>query len=378
MGADSVPRADTLIIVLADPVDLTHAPIPTNDSEQLLFRNLFETLVRIDCQGQVRPQLAVAWSAEPARRTWTFTLRGDSLDAGTAQAAARVVSSWQDRRTGVTAIGVDSAFIQADGRLSVTMREPLDSGPRLFADPALAVSHQTDPAAWLISGAGLVRRHTLPGVLDFRVEPGVDQRDAFDRGADLMVTRDPELLEYAARRPEFATFPLPWNRTYVLLWPADADSTPRRTRDAVRAEARPAEPPFWWDDLAACAERAVPSSRPGSSRVVYVRGDNVARGLAERTVALASVGPGLRTAALEPAEFAASLRNGLDRAYVMELPRQTLTPCRDSSGWPGGATIQPLIDTRAHAIVRRGAPPLSLDWDGTLRLADAPRSQDGP
>jgi hypothetical protein len=93
----------------------------------------------------------------------------------------------------------------------------------------------------------------------------------------------------------------------------------------------------------------------------------VARGLAERIVALAS---GLRTAALEPAEFAASVTNGLDRAYVMALPRQTLTPCRDSAGWPGGATIQPLIDTRAHAIVRRGSPPLTVDWDGTVRVLE--------
>jgi hypothetical protein len=260
--------------------------------------------------------------------------------------------------------------MERDGRLSVIMRAPLDSLPRIFADPTLAISHQTDSSSWRINGAGLLRRHSRPGVLDFRVERDIDPRDAFDAGADLMVTRDPELLDYAARRPEFATFSLPWNRTYVLWWPAEADSAPRRPRDAVRAESRPAEPPFWWDDLAACAGRAAPSPQPRSSRVVYVHGDQVARGLAERIVALASRRAGLRTAALEPAEFAASLTNGFDRAYVMALPRQTLTPCRDSAGWPSGATIQPLIDTRAHAIVRRGSPPLAVDWDGTVRVLE--------
>lgn len=357
---------------------MAHVPIPTNDSEQLLFRNLFGTLVRIDCNGQVHPQLALGWSADSARRTWTFTLRGDSPYGDSAEAADLVLRSWQNRRTAVTAIGVENASIQDDGRLSVTMREPLESAPGLFADPALAVSRHTDSTPWLVSGAAILRRRRPPSLVDFRVELEGDPRDAFDRGADLVVTRDPELIDYAARRAEFTTIPLPWNRTYVLLWPADADSTPRRLRDAVRAEARPAEPPFWWDQLAGCAERAASSPRAGSSRVVYVQGDDVARGLAERIVALASAGAGLRTAALQPAEFATSLKSGLDRAYVMALPRQTLVPCRDSAGWPRGATIQPLIDTRAHAIVRRGAGPLTVDWDGTVRLDDAPGIQDAP
>jgi hypothetical protein len=26
------------------------------------------------------------------------------------------------------------------------------------------------------------------------------------------------------------------------------------------------------------------------------------------------------------------------------------------------------VETRAHAIVRRGVPPMTVDWDGTLRL----------
>ena len=92
--------------------------------------------------------------------------------------------------------------------------------------------------------------------------------------------------------------------------------------------------------------------------------------MAERVVALAGWGPGLRTEALEPAEFSGLLRYGAERAYVLALPRQTLVPCREAAALPGGARIQPLIDTRAHAIVRKGAPPLTVEWDGTVRVVE--------
>ena len=211
-------------MVLPDSVDLSHIPIPTNDGEQLLFRNLFETLVGIDCQGQVRPQLAAAWTRDSAGRTWTFTLR-DSRSAGDKSDMAELIaSSWHDRWDAVTALGVASVSIQGDGRLRVSMRTPLDSLPRIFADPTLAQSHQTDSAPWPMTEAGIRRSHLGPGLVSFRVKRNIDSRDALDAGADVMVTRDPELLDYAARRPEFSVFPLPWNRTYVLLWPSDADS----------------------------------------------------------------------------------------------------------------------------------------------------------
>ncbi len=106
-----------------------------------------------------------------------------------------------------------------------------------------------------------------------------------------------------------------------------------------------------------------------ASRIVYSRGDAVARGLAERLVAVAGTGSSLRAAALEPAEFAAALRDRTERAYVLAAPRASLAPCHDASAWPAGTSVQPLIDTRASAIVRRGSPALTVDWDGTVRVA---------
>ena len=104
-------------------------------------------------------------------------------------------------------------------------------------------------------------------------------------------------------------------------------------------------------------------------RIVYRRDDKVARGLAERIVALTRDTVQLRTAALGPAEFAAALRGQRDRGYVLDLPRQALAPCHELAALPMRSTIQPLIDTRATAIVRRGSPALTVDWDGTVRLA---------
>jgi hypothetical protein len=211
----------------------------------------------------------------------------------------------------------------------------------------------------------------------YRFTQSDDLRDALDRGADLVVSRDPTVVDYVANRADFAAFPLPWDRTYVLLQPPKAEpltisgDSVRRTlaRDAVRAEARPAEPPFWWDSLSACpAATDSGEQHLTASRIVYSRDDEVARGLAERLVALAGAGTSLRAAALEPAELAAALRNGTERALVIAAPRESLAPCRDALDWPPGTSIQPLIDTRARAIVRRGSPPLTVDWDGTVRV----------
>jgi hypothetical protein len=106
-----------------------------------------------------------------------------------------------------------------------------------------------------------------------------------------------------------------------------------------------------------------------SDRIVYDRDDEVARGLAERLVALAGPGERLRATGLDRIGLTAALREGSERAYVVPLPRQPLQPCRELRDVPAGARVRPLIDTRAHAIVRRGAPPLSVDWDGTIRVA---------
>ena len=351
-------------MALLDSVDWHHALSPANDSELLLYRMTSDTPLRLDCEGQVLPGIAASWDKDSTGRVWILTLKAEARRYyGAPFTAHDVVRGWNERKAVEGSMALQSIVALDDRRISVTLSRPQDWVPKIFADPSFSLA--LDPA------------QPPPGV-KFETRAGIDPRDVLDRGADLVVTRDPALVDYVAGRPEFAAFPLPWSRTYVLLQPAAAapldvvrEDAERRSlaRDAVSSDARAAEPPFWWNEAAACPAGVASGPIPTASRVAYIRGDEVARGLAERIVALAGSGTGLRAAALDPADFARLLRTGSDRAYVVALPRHTLVPCRESAAWPEGARIQPLIDGRAYAIVRRGSPPLTVDWDGTLRVA---------
>jgi hypothetical protein len=253
-----------------------------------------------------------------------------------------------------------------------------DTIPRFLADPALGVVTGMASSGEEPGGMELPAPEGATAVY-FKFEPNGDARDALDRWADLVVTRDPALVDYVSNRAELATFPLPWSRTYILSETGDGQgelagaltATSVRSslaKDAVRADARAAEPPYWWSDAGTCRRTSIPPRHNASTRIVYRKDDEVARGLAERIVALAHTGAGLRVAGLDAAEFATAIRDGLERAYVIGLPRQSLAPCRDAALWPEGARLLPLIDTRAYAIVRKGAPPLTVEWDGTLRV----------
>jgi hypothetical protein len=366
--ADSPNQLDTLTVALLEPVDwrnIEHALSPTNDSERFLFRNLFHNVIQLDCQGTVRPGLADTWTADPDG-SWTFTLReGVNFAPGWPVTADLVAGS------------IDSAVVLDARHLRVPLRGR-DSIPRFLADPALAVITGMASMGKESGGIDLPAREGAPAV-DFKFDPNGDARDALDREVDLVVTRDPALVDYVSNRAEFVTFPLPWSRTYVLLETGDRqgelagglNTTSVRSslaKDAVRADARAAEPPYWWSDETACRASSAPHLGSASSRIVYRRDDEVGRGLAERIVALASSRAGLRAVGLEGAEFATAVRGGTERAYVIGLPRQSLAPCREASMWPAGARLLPLIDTRAYAIVRKGSPPLSVEWDGTIRV----------
>jgi hypothetical protein len=358
---------------------------PVTDGERLLFRNLFDNLVRLDCEGRPRPGLAESWAVDHKLNAWELTLRpGASVPVGRRAEAGHAASIFQtaldmDSLTS-RALGFDSAVTIDDRRLRVYMSGPItDSIPGFLADPLFVVIDH------LAAQSGIGEERFLmspPGerpVIEMLPPRGRDPRDALDQDIDLVVTRDLQLVDYVANRTEFTTFPLPWSRTYLLIEQADGrllepvlgDTSMRRSlaRDAVRAAARVVEPPYWWTHPP-CHSGATRTFAGSGTNLVYARDDEVARGLAQRIVALAPAGSGLRARGLPPAEFEAAIRRGTERAYIVGVPRHSLAPCRDGAFLPEGARVVPLIDTRAFAIVRKGAPPLLVEWDGTLRIVD--------
>ena len=380
MTTDSAVAVDTFSIALLDSVELSlsHVQRPTNDSERLFFRNLFANLVRLDCRNVIRPGLAESWTSDSNGAVWTFTLPENAnsrsgIAGSAAEASGALVAGW----FGDKVPGIDSVQELDQRRLRVFLSRGTDSVPRVLADPALSlVTGLPTGGADRAGNIALPARRSGP-VIEFQFALTGDPRDALDRRVDLLVSRDASLIEYAANRPEFDGFPLPWTRTYVLLQPAGAQALEAPTglerqslaRDAVQADARPAEPLPWWNEVGGCPATAAEASVI-SRRIAYVLGDEVARALAERVVALAEIDTDLRTVGVEASEFATLLRRGSERAYIVALPRQTLAPCRETAALPRGARIHPLIDTRAYAIVRKGGPPVTVDWDGTVRVAE--------
>lgn len=211
-------------------------------------------------------------------------------------------------------------------------------------------------------------------------------RDLVDAGADLLLTDSPALATYAATRGDVISVPLGWDRTWVFATPRSEVSIDSSAafrvglaRDAVRADARAAEGPYWWTDTTGCSAPTVrsPLASTGTSRIVYPRDEAVGRALAERLVAI--LGGRATAVGLAPNAFQAALIAGGEMAYVMPLQRLTVDRCRAvnelllaSGSWLGvQGAITPLIDTRLRAVVRRGRLNVDFAWDSSLVVVPA-------
>jgi hypothetical protein len=339
----------------------------TADARRALLATSREAPLRLDCEGRPSPGLAVAWSRDTSGRFWTFELDpGASADSGARWTASTLAAAWRADPAASAALrwsGVTSLVPLDERRLVAGLESPSLEVPRLFADRALGVPRTGAPALTLApSGSG-------------------DLRDAIDEGTDLVQTADPALLDYARRRPGVTAVALPWHRTYVLLLPArsagvgaaiPADTAGFQAglaRDAVRPDARAAAGPFWWEARAACPTKPMPKARRApTDAIAYPAEDSVARDLAERIVALA--GGNVTARGLAADSIGVALRLETERGYVLALPRQALVPCRESAAWPPGAAVVPLVDARAYALLRRGAPALVVEWDAAVRPAE--------
>jgi hypothetical protein len=320
--------------------------------------------VRLDCEGGARPGLAESWAGDSTGRFWTLTLRPVADTAGTEPrwSAAALAATWRTDPAAAAALrlaGVTSAVPLDERRLVAGMASPSASLPPVFAERSLAVGLGTASPLQVSAPAG-------------------DLRDAVDGDADVIVTADPAVLDYAAQRSHLRQVALPWSRRYLLVLPrpvpglVPADTTGFRAalaRDAVRADARAAPPGGWPDSLAQCPRAARGPALPVADAVVYPADDPTARELAERLVALANDGPA-EARPLDSAALSAALGQAAAAAFIVRAAVRPLSPCAWTRNWPAGAAVTALVDVRARAIVRPGAPPLTVEWDAALRPAE--------
>ncbi len=415
-----------MTVALTERVDPAHAPRPANDSERLLFRQLYETLIRIDCQGQAVPGLAESWRLDADGRTWIVTLRENArFSDGTPVTANDVRASWtqegsgDDLRQDVHRV-IESVVAVNDRNLAITFLRTRADAPIALADEDLAIARRTTDSRWPLGTqpgwtvasaqqkAGTTSVITLSrndvAAIRFLVASG-DPRDLVDQNIDLLLTRDPAALDYAATLPQFQSVPLPWQRTHILLTPGRSRPSPSLSpdmrqvlaEDAVRGEARGAQEPFWWNDAQSCEVSPPPPRRSFSvsSRLVYDANDGASRDLAERLVGLVRANsPAAKTfldvfvpdrprrtyqraVGLTGDALAVALRRGADAAYVLSVDARPAEPCRDlqvltdAAPWLDPETIVSLVDTRLQAIIRRGRSGLTMDADGGLHIAGA-------
>jgi hypothetical protein len=331
----SAESADTVTFALLDAVEPEHAPWARNASERLLFGQLYETLIYVDCRESVQPGLAGSWKSAQRGRRWMFELREDArFWDGTLLTAEDVKRSWQEQIINHTVI--DSVAADGDRVLHVFFKQRQTEVPRLLSAPAFAIVKQTEASRWPmgsgtyqidastgrspgISGRSITVRPAFDNkgpVITFRETSAYDTRDLLDNVIDVMLTTDPAVLEYAAGRSQLATVALPWNRTYLLLSTSRVEAIRRGTlprdissdlsaglaRDAVRSDARGSRSPFWWTNLSHCGtlSATIPGLPPfprgddastGQYRVLYDLDDPTARDLAQRIVALAATDP---------------------------------------------------------------------------------------
>ena len=142
------PGEPITTVALGEPVDPAHAPHPTNDSERLLFRQLYETLLRADCHGHAVPGLASEWRLDADGRTWIVVLREHArFSDGTPLTAAAIRASWVEPgdeealRPRVRRL-VESVAAVDDTTLAVTLRTRRGEAPLALAHTDLAIARR--------------------------------------------------------------------------------------------------------------------------------------------------------------------------------------------------------------------------------------------
>ena len=408
-----VVAGTVLTVAVTDSILPSRAPIPHNRGERLVFAQLYETLVRVDCTGALGPGLASHWSCTADSTVWIFALRPDArFWDGTPVTAADVRAAWSDGagcpRTGARATPWDWLDARAESiealdarRLKVQLPEAQADLPRLLAHPATAIAVRRTGWTWPVGSGPARLRATTPAPLPelvcrpnpqhpdipvwselvFQVQPGRDPRDLIGAGFDLAQVRALDVVRFYDDAPGYRVDPLPWDRLYLLVCPpetnpggsgrwlaAAAGIDPARDLTTVAAMA--------WDGLVfpagrsqACPQLAGPVAADPALRrdsdlartpldagsLVHADDDPGARELAGRLAALA--GDGVRTAALQPASLRAALRWQMPGALILALDQQFASGCLQlaallaHAGWLQQAALLPAVSPAGDSLV---------------------------
>ncbi|MBK8459680.1 MAG: ABC transporter substrate-binding protein [Micropruina sp.] len=131
-GGD-VPTLKRLVVAAtAEPPSMDPTSNPAAAGPQVMLYNVYETLVKLDSEGHLRPLLAQEWNVSPDRRTYTFSLNpAAKFASGGAVTAEAVVASIRRIQTdNVSSVlttqmsVVQEAMATNSGTVTVTLNRP--------------------------------------------------------------------------------------------------------------------------------------------------------------------------------------------------------------------------------------------------------------
>lgn len=394
LPAGPVAAGGEFVFALLDSVRPRLAPVPRNRAERVVFAQLYETLVRVGCDGTPAPGLAAHWSCGADSTIWIFTLREEARTwDGERLTALDVWRSWQEDRAAPVDDGgspwnwfdprTGSVSVLDARRLAVRLPEPQRRFPLLLAHPATAVAVRRPGWTWPL-GSGPARLTADDGSprpllrcrpnpdhprapawdsLVFRVQPGRSAAElaTAEGPPDLVWTRDLAAVHRFLENPEWRARALPWDRTHLLvcppalareraaIWFAAAEGLVPE-RDVVSVSARR------WEALTlpeAAAQSCPQLSGPVAAArgdvgdalaatlaaspvtLAYPQDDPAARDLAARLVQLA--GGQARAVPLSPAAAATALHRGEACALVLPIPQSYADGCLQMAALLGRA-----------------------------------------
>ncbi len=365
------PAPDTVLVALFDSVDWSHAPVPHNDAERLVFAQLYEVLPQTQCErhtGDARSGLADAPLDEGAG-PMTMTIRAGARFWDGSPVTAHDVADSFSRANYTNSVAI------VDERTVTILPSQHIMHLSAIADPRFSITKTSLTSYPMGTGA---YRPTDTGVGEVILVPAFDSscpairfmdcrrrdpKDMIDATLmDVMIVNDYDVKLYAERHQRFKVPALPPTKSYVIVASAriealqhgdtlgDLSESIRHelARDAVRsAYAWPvSEEERWWRDTYVSVSSYALTRLPRSTerRILYNASDGVAGDIANRIASLstmfssvadsfAAALPGLRASAqgvkaigVLPGEFDSHLRRGDDFAYVLAVPFDVTNP----------------------------------------------------